>query len=185
MQVKEIRDSESVCIYELDYGKTKVVHSSVLQPLVMEFRELPFQAVVAQLAGMRGLSHQPSSWRQSIHWQHPPTGVTESQWSEEASMLFRTHVEHRALVAKVERLSDVKGYLWNCRLSVYLVDTSLEDKDIWIHSLMADISGEPSTAWWDVLSGLGAPFVFRHHSEQRWFWKFHTFICCICLFALF
>lgn len=55
MQVKEIPDGESVRIYELDYGKTKVVHSSVFQPLIMEFRELPFQAVVAQLAGMINL----------------------------------------------------------------------------------------------------------------------------------
>lgn len=60
-------------------------------------------------------------------------------------MLFRRHVEHRPLVAKVESVSDVKGFLWTCRVSVYLVDTSLEDKDIWIHSLMADISAEPST----------------------------------------
>lgn len=55
VQVKEIPDGESVCIYELDYGKTKVVHSSVFQPLITEFRQLPFQAVVAQLAGMRAL----------------------------------------------------------------------------------------------------------------------------------
>lgn len=55
MQVKEIRDSDSVCVYELDYGKTKVVHRSVFQPLVMDFRQLPFQAVVAQLAGTRGV----------------------------------------------------------------------------------------------------------------------------------
>lgn len=86
----------------------------------------------------------PTNFQQSVDSQRPPTGVT--QWSHEASMLFRRHVEHRPLVAKVESLSDVKGYLWNCRLSVYLVDTSLEDKDIWIHSLMADISAGPSTA---------------------------------------
>lgn len=51
MQVKEIHDSHSVCVYELDYGKTKVVHRSVFQSLVMDFRRLPFQAVVAELAG--------------------------------------------------------------------------------------------------------------------------------------
>lgn len=142
VQVKEIPDGESVRIYELDYGKTKVVHSSVFQPLIMEFRQLPFQAVVAQLAGMRGFI--PATFSSLFTPKLPPTGVT--QWSHEASMLFRKHVEHRPLVAKVESLSDVEGYLWNCRLSVYLVDTSLEDKDIWIHSLMADISAEPSRA---------------------------------------
>lgn len=72
--------------------------------------------------------------------------MTRCQWSDEASLFFRKHVEHRALVAKVESLSDVKGYLWKCRLSAYLVDTSLEDKDLWIHSLMADIGDERSTA---------------------------------------
>lgn len=55
MQVKEILDGDSVCIYELDYGKTKVVHRSVFQRLVMDFRRLPFQAVVAQLAGTGGV----------------------------------------------------------------------------------------------------------------------------------
>lgn len=49
-------------------------------------------------------------------------------------------------MAKVESVSDVKGYLWKCRLSAYLVDTSLEDKDLYIHSLMANICDEPSTA---------------------------------------
>ncbi|CAG11537.1 unnamed protein product, partial [Tetraodon nigroviridis] len=122
VQVKEICDSDSVCVYELDYGKTKVVHRSVFQPLVTDFRQLPFQAVVAQLAG-----------------------VTRRQWSDEASLLFRKHVEHRALVAKVERVLDVKGHLWECRLLAYLVDTSMEDTDLWIHSLMADVCDEPST----------------------------------------
>uniref|UniRef100_H3DL34 Tudor domain containing 7 a n=1 Tax=Tetraodon nigroviridis TaxID=99883 RepID=H3DL34_TETNG len=126
VQVKEICDSDSVCVYELDYGKTKVVHRSVFQPLVTDFRQLPFQAVVAQLAGSEG--------------------VTRRQWSDEASLLFRKHVEHRALVAKVERVLDVKGHLWECRLLAYLVDTSMEDTDLWIHSLMADVCDEPSTA---------------------------------------
>lgn len=55
-------------------------------------------------------------------------------------------MEHRALVAKVERVLDVKGHLWECRLLAYLVDTSMEDTDLWIHSLMADVWDEPSTA---------------------------------------
>lgn len=54
MQVKEIPDTDSVCVYELDYGKTKIVGMNVFQPLVVDFRQLPFQAVVAQLAGTEG-----------------------------------------------------------------------------------------------------------------------------------
>lgn len=72
--------------------------------------------------------------------------MTRGQWSNEASALFRKHVEHRALVAKVEGVSDVKGRLWRCRLSAYLVDTSLEDVDLWIHRLVADLQDEPPPA---------------------------------------
>lgn len=61
-------------------------------------------------------------------------------------MLFRNHVEDRALVALVESVSEVKGEMWERKLTVYLVDTTLEDKDLWIHSIMADISGELSSA---------------------------------------
>lgn len=64
-------------------------------------------------------------------------------------MLFRNHVEGRALVAQVEsvqEVSEVKGEQWERRLTVYLVDTTLEDRDLWIHSIMADIGGELSSA---------------------------------------
>lgn len=64
-------------------------------------------------------------------------------------MLFRNHVEDRALVAQVESvqtLSEVKGEPWQRRLTVYLVDTALEDRDLWIHSIMANIAGELSSA---------------------------------------
>lgn len=192
MQVKEICDSDSVCIYELDYGKTKVVHRSVFQPLSGNFRQLPFQAVVAQLAGTGGvfltslLDLWLSSRQQSIHWLLPPTGVTRCQWSDEASQLFRKHVEHRALVAKVESVSDVKGCLWKCRLSAYLVDTSMEDKDLWIHSLMADICDEPSTAWWEVLLSLCTHLILdmtvsSWSSFLRWLmFTFYLLFLCLC-----
>ena len=64
-------------------------------------------------------------------------------------MLFRNYVEKRSLVAQVEtvqEVSQVKGELWQGQLTVYLVDTSLEDRDLWIHSIMADIGSELSSA---------------------------------------
>lgn len=70
-------------------------------------------------------------------------------------MLFRNHVEKRALVAQVEsmqEISEAKGELWERKLTVYLVDTETQDKDLWIHSIMADIGGELSSAAWDVSS---------------------------------
>lgn len=75
--------------------------------------------------------------------------MTQRQWSEEASMLFRNHVEDRALVAKVESVqecSEVKGEPWERKLTVYLVDTALEDRDLWIHNIMANIGGGQSSA---------------------------------------
>lgn len=58
-------------------------------------------------------------------------------------------MERRALVAQVESVreaSELKGELSARRLTVYLVDTSSEEKDVWIHSIMADIENELSSA---------------------------------------
>ncbi|XP_070775926.1 tudor domain-containing protein 7A [Enoplosus armatus] len=123
VQVKGILANGLVSVYELDHGKHELVRTALLRPLKEEFRQLPFQAITAQLAGM-----------------------TQHQWSEEASMLFRNHVENRALVALVESVQEIKGEQWEHRLTVYLVDTVLEDRDLWIHSIMADIGGELSSA---------------------------------------
>ncbi|XP_034543160.1 tudor domain-containing protein 7A-like isoform X2 [Notolabrus celidotus] len=126
VQVKGILTNGLVSVYELDYGKHELVRNTLIQPLIEEFRQLPFQAIAAQLAGL-----------------------THIHWSEETSMLFRNHVEDRALVAQVESVqeaSEVKGQLWERKLTVYLVDTTLDEKDLWIHSIMADLSGELSSA---------------------------------------
>ncbi|XP_058495612.1 tudor domain-containing protein 7A isoform X2 [Solea solea] len=121
-QVKGILANGFVSVYDLDHGKHDLVRSNLLKPLIEEFRQLPFQAIPAKLAG-----------------------VSQNQWSEEASMLFRNHVERRPLVAQMEsvqEVSEVKGEPWERRLTVYLVDTTLEDKDLWIHTIMADIDSK-------------------------------------------
>uniref|UniRef100_A0A671URA2 Tudor domain containing 7 a n=1 Tax=Sparus aurata TaxID=8175 RepID=A0A671URA2_SPAAU len=127
VQVKGILTNGLVSVYELDHGKHELVQRSLLQPLIEEFRQLPFQAISAQLAGESDYN----------------------SWTEEAAMLFRNHVENHALVAQVEsvqELSEVKGELWERRLTVYLVDTTVEARDLWIHSIIADISGDLSSA---------------------------------------
>ncbi|XP_034454399.1 tudor domain-containing protein 7A [Hippoglossus hippoglossus] len=126
VQVKDILANGLVSLYELDYGKHEHINSNLIRPLIEEFRQLPFQAVTAQLAG-----------------------VKKHQWSEEASILFRNHVEKKALVAQVVSVhegSEVKGKLREPRLTVYLVDTTLEEKDLWIHTLMVDMDVELSSA---------------------------------------
>lgn len=79
-----------------------------------------------------------------------PAGVTSPhQWSEEASMLFRNHVENRALVAEVvatQDASEVKDELVGRRLTVYLVDTTEQDKDLWIHNILVNINSTLSSA---------------------------------------
>ncbi|XP_038146649.1 tudor domain-containing protein 7A [Cyprinodon tularosa] len=120
VQVKGILTNGLVSIYDLDYGKHELVPRTLIQPLIEEFRQLPFQAITAQLAG-----------------------VTQRQWSEEAAVMFRSHVEKRALVAQVESVQDVseaESELSERRLTLYLVDTSFEE-DVWIHNLMTYISG--------------------------------------------
>ncbi|XP_077381543.1 tudor domain-containing protein 7A [Festucalex cinctus] len=123
--VKGILSNGLISVYELDHGKHELLLSAFLRPLIEEFRQLPFQAIPAQLAG-----------------------VPKCQWSEEASLVFRNHVEKQALVAQIESVQDeseAKEELWERKLTVYLVDTKVEDKDLWIHSLMADICNEQSS----------------------------------------
>lgn len=65
------------------------------------------------------------------------------QWSEEASIVFRNHVEKKPLVAQLESLQDSKNP-WDRKLTVFLVDTSQEERDVWMHDLMAEFADERS-----------------------------------------
>ena len=71
------------------------------------------------------------------------SGLTEPRsWSEVACMVFRNHVERRALVAQldsVEEAPDDRSAPWERKVTVYLADTS-DDGDLWIHSMMSDLS---------------------------------------------
>uniref|UniRef100_A0A8B9W5I3 Tudor domain-containing protein 7 n=1 Tax=Bos mutus grunniens TaxID=30521 RepID=A0A8B9W5I3_BOSMU len=112
--LKGILTNGLVSVYELDYGKHELVNMRKVQPLADMFRKLPFQAVTAQLAGVKC-----------------------NQWSEEASMVFRNHVEKKPLVALVQTVIENTNP-WDRKVVVYLVDTSLPDTDIWIHDFMSE-----------------------------------------------
>ncbi|XP_012577067.1 PREDICTED: tudor domain-containing protein 7 isoform X3 [Condylura cristata] len=112
--LKGILTNGLVSVYELDYGKHELVNIRKVQPLVDMFRKLPFQAVTAQLAGVKC-----------------------NQWSEETSMVFRNHVEKKPLVALVQTVIE-SANPWDRKVVVYLVDTSLPDTDIWIHDFMSE-----------------------------------------------
>uniref|UniRef100_A0A8C8BXA5 Tudor domain-containing protein 7B n=1 Tax=Oncorhynchus tshawytscha TaxID=74940 RepID=A0A8C8BXA5_ONCTS len=116
--VKGVLTNGLVSVYELDYGKHELVSGTQLRPLIQEFRLLPFQGITAQLAG-----------------------VKLRQWSEEASILFRNHVEKKPLVAQLEAVQDAH-HPWDRKLTVFLVDTSQEERDIWVHNIMAEFADE-------------------------------------------
>uniref|UniRef100_A0A673CP72 Tudor domain-containing protein 7B-like n=1 Tax=Sphaeramia orbicularis TaxID=375764 RepID=A0A673CP72_9TELE len=112
--VKGVLTNGLVSVYELDYGKHELVSCTQLRPLIKEFRQLPFQGITAQLAG-----------------------VKPRQWSEEASIVFRNHVEKKPLVAQLEAIQEATNP-WDRKLTVFLVDTSQEERDIWVHDIMAE-----------------------------------------------
>lgn len=49
------------------------------------------------------------------------------------------------MVAQVESVQEAEQP-WDRKLTVYLVDTSQEDSDIWIHELMAEFTDELTKA---------------------------------------
>uniref|UniRef100_A0A8C7CM38 Tudor domain-containing protein 7 n=1 Tax=Oncorhynchus kisutch TaxID=8019 RepID=A0A8C7CM38_ONCKI len=116
--VKGVLTNGLVSVYELDYGKHELVSCTQLRPLIQEFRQLPFQGITAQLAG-----------------------VKPRQWSEEASIVFRNHVEKKPLVAQLEAVQEAH-HPWDRKLTVFLVDTSQEERDIWVHDIMAEFTDE-------------------------------------------
>lgn len=59
--VKAVLANGLVSVYELDYGRHELVPCSHFQLLIQEFRQLPFQAIAAQLAG-EGHSTDWSGW---------------------------------------------------------------------------------------------------------------------------
>ncbi|XP_057192988.1 tudor domain-containing protein 7B isoform X2 [Triplophysa rosa] len=120
--VKGVLNNGMVSVYQLDYGKHELVRCTRLRPLIQEFCQLPFQAITAQLAG-----------------------VKSRHWSEEASIVFRNHVEKKPLVAQLESQQGA-SQLWDRKVVVYLVDTSQEERDMWLHDIMAEFTDEWTNA---------------------------------------
>lgn len=161
-------------MYELDYGKYELINYSHIQPLIDEFRQLPFQGISAQLAGKTFHPHSSFSQKGA----HPCTlintfslrfkfkvllkylsllyslqgasaklkyliisGVKQGVWCEEAAMVFRNHVEKKPLVAQIESVEQGE-WPWECKISVFLVDTTQENNDVWIHNIMVEFVEE-------------------------------------------
>lgn len=50
-------------------------------------------------------------------------------------------MEKKPLVAQLEATQEA-AYPWERKLTVFLVDTSQEEKDIWVHDIMAEFADE-------------------------------------------
>ncbi|NWU93511.1 TDRD7 protein, partial [Upupa epops] len=111
--IKGILRNGFLSVYELDYGKHEFVSTDKVQPLMDPFRKLPFQAITAQLAG-----------------------VKNQQWSEEASIVFRNLVEKKPFVAQIQSVTE-SANSWDRKIVTFLVDTSLPETDIWIHDFVS------------------------------------------------
>lgn len=116
--LKGVLNNGLASVYELDYGEHELVSCTQLRPLIEEFRQLPIQGITAQLAG-----------------------VKLRQWSEQASMVFRNHVEKKPLVAQMEAVQEAANP-WDRKITVFLVDTSQQERDIWVHDIMAEFADE-------------------------------------------
>ncbi|NWI84597.1 TDRD7 protein, partial [Pitta sordida] len=111
--IKGILRNGFLSVYELDYGKHEFVSMQKVQPLMDMFRRLPFQAITAQLAG-----------------------VKNQQWSEEASIVFRNLVEKKPFVAQIQAVNESPNS-WDRKIVTFLVDTSLPHIDTWIHDFVS------------------------------------------------
>ncbi|NXX48005.1 TDRD7 protein, partial [Tricholaema leucomelas] len=111
--IKGVLRNGFLSVYEVDYGTHEFVSIQKVQPLMDTFRKLPFQAVTAQLAG-----------------------VKSQQWSEEASIVFRNLVEKKPLVAQIEAVNESSN-AWDRKIVTFLVDTSLPETDVWIHDFVS------------------------------------------------
>lgn len=72
-------------------------------------------------------------------------GVKPRQWSEEASIVFRNHVEKKPLVAQLESVQEA-SHPWDRKVVIFLVDTSQVERDVWLHDIMAEFTDEMSNA---------------------------------------
>lgn len=94
-------------------------------------------------------------YKNLAYCQRPPEAITDFHvkclfsdvkhevWCEEASMAFRNHVEKKPLVAQIESIEEGE-WPWDRKISVFLVDTTQENNDIWIHNIMKEFLDEIS-----------------------------------------
>ncbi|KDR21575.1 Tudor domain-containing protein 7 [Zootermopsis nevadensis] len=112
--VSNIISGSSVSVYFCDYGDLSILPLDKLQPLTSQFKELPYQAIKAKLAGI-----QPK----------------HSDWSIEDCDMFQELVVEREFVSVIMETSPDLLNPTDMVIGLKLIDTSGKD-DICIDELL-------------------------------------------------
>ncbi|XP_070535128.1 tudor domain-containing protein 7-like [Ptychodera flava] len=114
IQLKTVLNEHMVAMYMLDLGHYDVVAVENIQPLVSEFRKLPFQAITASLAGVKAKG---------------------DRFSDQAVNRFFELAYRREFVAQIveKNLIDRETVI-----KAHLCDTSDDNADVYIEQLLID-----------------------------------------------
>ncbi|PNF29230.1 hypothetical protein B7P43_G10775 [Cryptotermes secundus] len=114
--VSNVINDNMVSVYFCDYGDVSVMSLEMLQALTDQFKELPYQAIKAKLAGIR---------------------PKHSDWSVEDCLIFQELVVNREFVSIVmEKGPDILNPT-SMTVGLRLIDTSQEE-DVWIDELLVN-----------------------------------------------
>ncbi|XP_033121614.1 tudor domain-containing protein 7-like [Anneissia japonica] len=116
-QVCEGQRGEYVNVYRIDEGDFDIVDLKDIRPLTLQFRKLPFQGVIAKLSGVVPADNYRF-------------------YSDEASDCFQKLVKGKAFVSTIKE--KVEESFHKFKLVVDLTDTSNEDYDIFIDSVLIE-----------------------------------------------
>jgi hypothetical protein len=109
VKITKVIDSEHAAVRYVDYGDTSMASLDNLQPLCIQFRNLPYQAIQARLADVQPIS---------------------GDWSPEDTFWFNQRVVDKQFVSIVRNV--IESSTGELTLDLVLIDTSDPAKDIFI-----------------------------------------------------
>jgi len=110
VRVTKVIDSEHAAVRYVDYGDLSMVSLSNLQPLCLDFRNLPYQAIHARLADIL---------------------PTAGDWSPEDTIIFNQRVVDQQFVSMVKNITE--SSTGELTVDLILIDTSDPSEDKYIH----------------------------------------------------
>lgn len=115
VRVTKVIDAEHAAVRYVDYGDLSMVSLRNLQPLCLDFRNLPYQAIHARLADIL---------------------PTAGDWSPEDTILFNQRVVDQQFVSMVKNVTE--SPCGELTVDLTLIDTSDPSEDKYIHQMLID-----------------------------------------------